>query len=146
MSWLQSQHRAWLTSTVAGDTPWHVSIPIKHGARAGCVVCVGLAWGSVLGRQLRGQGQPVPVTQWFPAPWCSWMEGGMTFPGCGCAGGLRAARTPLIPDQLCFLLPSVATSQSPLGNGSWQELAHAVPWHQPQGSSGDSSSSVAMGD
>lgn len=74
------------------------------------------------------------------------MEGGMTFPGCGYAVGLRVVWTPLIPGQLCFPLPSVATSQSPLRNASWQELAHTVPWHQPQGSCGDSSSSVAMGD
>lgn len=71
----------------------------------------------------------------------------LTSPVCGCAGGLRAAHAPLIPGQLWFPFPSVATSQSPLGNGSWQELADAVPRHQHgQGSSGASSSSVAMGD
>lgn len=96
------------------------------------MVCVGLAqgswcWGgsSEVRAYISGSVVPSPSLRVL-------MERGMTFPGCGCAGGLKAARTTLIPGQLCFPLPSVATSQFPLGNGSWQELAHAVPWHQPR--------------
>lgn len=124
---------------------WHMSIPIKHGARAGCVVCVGLTRGSKCWGgssevraslcQWLGGSQPLGAHRGrndFPRLWlCWWAE-----------GGLDSSH----PRPALLSSPSVATSQSPLGNGSWQELAQTVPWHHPQSSPGDSSSSVAKGD
>lgn len=70
---------------------WHMSIPIKHGARAGCVVCVGLTRGSKCWGgssevraslcQWLGGSQPLGAHRGrndFPRLWlCWWAEGGL---------------------------------------------------------------------